>query len=73
MHLSKGKLEDEVYIEQPPSFVNSKYLTYVCKHHKAIYGLRQAPSACYKKFKNLFALLGLLVLSRIPHFLQCMV
>lgn len=48
----QGKLEDEVYMEQPPSFVNSKYLTYVCKHHKAIYVLRQVPSACYNEFKK---------------------
>ncbi|GJR09102.1 retrovirus-related pol polyprotein from transposon TNT 1-94 [Tanacetum coccineum] len=37
-----GKLKEEVYVKQPPSFENSEFLNHVCK---ALYGLKQAPKA----------------------------
>lgn len=33
-----GELTEEVYMSQPPSYINADYLTYVCKLNKAIYG-----------------------------------
>jgi len=39
-------------MEQPPAFVNTKHQTYVCKLHKAIIGLCQAPRAWYTEFKT---------------------
>ena len=35
-----GKLEEEVYIEQPEGFLLSKNNDYVCKLKKALYGLK---------------------------------
>ncbi|GKA60989.1 retrovirus-related pol polyprotein from transposon TNT 1-94 [Tanacetum coccineum] len=44
-----GKLKEEVYVKQPPSFESNEFLDYVCKLDKALYGLKQAPKACAKK------------------------
>ncbi|GKC06661.1 retrovirus-related pol polyprotein from transposon TNT 1-94 [Tanacetum coccineum] len=41
-----GKLKEEVYVKQPPSFESSEFPDYVCKLVKALYGLKQAPRAC---------------------------
>ncbi|GJU48656.1 retrovirus-related pol polyprotein from transposon TNT 1-94 [Tanacetum coccineum] len=40
-----GKLKEEVYVKQPPSFESSEFPNYVCKLDKALYGLKQAPKA----------------------------
>ena len=36
-------LEEEVYIEQPKSFVDVNNKNMVCKLYKALYDLKQAP------------------------------
>ncbi|GJR38635.1 retrovirus-related pol polyprotein from transposon TNT 1-94 [Tanacetum coccineum] len=41
-----GKLKEEVYVKQHPSFESSKFSDYFCKLDKALYGLKQAPRAC---------------------------
>ncbi|GKA89553.1 retrovirus-related pol polyprotein from transposon TNT 1-94 [Tanacetum coccineum] len=41
-----GKLKEEVYVKQPPSFESSEFPDYVCMLDKALYGLKQAPRAC---------------------------
>ncbi|GKB22830.1 retrovirus-related pol polyprotein from transposon TNT 1-94, partial [Tanacetum coccineum] len=41
-----GKLKEEVYVKQPPSFESCKFPDYVCKLDKTLYGLKQAPKAC---------------------------
>ena len=35
-----GKLEEEVYVEQPPGLINSKYLDHVYRLDKPLYGLK---------------------------------
>nr|GEX16380.1 retrotransposon protein, putative, unclassified [Tanacetum cinerariifolium] len=45
-----GKLKEEVYVKQLPSFESSEFPDYVCKLDKALYGLKQAPRAWYETF-----------------------
>ncbi|GJS17079.1 retrovirus-related pol polyprotein from transposon TNT 1-94 [Tanacetum coccineum] len=40
-----GKLKEEVYVKQPPSFESNEFPNHVCKLEKALYGLKQAPRA----------------------------
>ncbi|GJR85071.1 retrovirus-related pol polyprotein from transposon TNT 1-94 [Tanacetum coccineum] len=43
-----GKLKEEVYVKQPPSFKSNEFPNHVCKLDKALYGLKQALRAWYK-------------------------
>jgi hypothetical protein len=43
-----GPIKEEVYVEQPPGFEDSKYSNHVYKLSKALYGLKQAPRAWYE-------------------------
>ncbi|CAL1362597.1 unnamed protein product [Linum trigynum] len=43
----QGPLEEEVYMVQPPGFVDPSRPQHVCRLRRAIYGLRQAPRAWY--------------------------
>ncbi|GKB71620.1 putative ribonuclease H-like domain-containing protein [Tanacetum coccineum] len=42
-----GKIDEEVYVSQPPGFIDPKYPQKVYKVVKAVYGLHQAPRAWY--------------------------
>nr|GEU54587.1 putative ribonuclease H-like domain-containing protein [Tanacetum cinerariifolium] len=42
-----GKIDEEVYVSQPSGFIDPKFLNKVYKVIKALYGLHQAPRACY--------------------------
>ncbi|GJV18680.1 putative ribonuclease H-like domain-containing protein [Tanacetum coccineum] len=43
-----GTIEEEVYVYQPPGFVDPEFLNKVYKVEKALYGLHQAPRAWYE-------------------------
>jgi hypothetical protein len=52
-----GDLLEEVYVHQPPGFLNPKYPGKVLKLNKALYGLKQAPRAWNAKLdQELFKL-----------------
>ncbi|GJY87596.1 retrovirus-related pol polyprotein from transposon TNT 1-94 [Tanacetum coccineum] len=46
-----GCINEEVYIAQPPGFINFQKPNYVYKLKKALYGLKQAPKAWYDRLK----------------------
>lgn len=46
------ELQEEVFMEQLPGFVNPSYPNHVCHLHKTIYGLKQVPRAWFNKFTN---------------------
>jgi histone deacetylase 1/2 len=47
-----GILEEEVYMQQPPGFVERGKENYICKLDKALYGLKQAPRAWYSRLST---------------------
>ena len=47
----QGKLDDKVFMMQPPGFVDKDNLA-VWRLNKAIYGLKQAPQAWYNELKS---------------------
>lgn len=69
----QGTLDEEVYMEQPPGFIDKDHPHHVCRLRKAVYGLKQAPRAWYVElttfllrlgFKNSLADTSLFVLQR---------
>ena len=48
----QGSLSDKVFMEQTPGFAQSNLPNHVCRLHKAIYGLRQAPRAWYHELRK---------------------
>ncbi|XP_070022817.1 uncharacterized protein [Nicotiana sylvestris] len=47
-----GFIEEEIYVKQPPGFVDSKFLYHVYKLTKALYELKQAPRAWYDRLSS---------------------
>ncbi|GKD97599.1 putative ribonuclease H-like domain-containing protein, partial [Tanacetum coccineum] len=47
-----GTIEEEVYVCQPPGFVNPEFPEKVYKVEKALYGLHQAPRAWYESLST---------------------
>ncbi|GJR19303.1 retrotransposon protein, putative, ty1-copia subclass [Tanacetum coccineum] len=45
-----GRLDEDIYIEQPEGYVNPKYPKRVCKLQRSIYGLKQASRQWNKRF-----------------------
>ncbi|GJT23495.1 retrovirus-related pol polyprotein from transposon TNT 1-94 [Tanacetum coccineum] len=47
-----GKIEEDVYVCQPPGFEDLDFPDRVYKVEKALYGLHQAPRACFSDVKT---------------------
>lgn len=52
-----GDLEETIYMQQPPGYEEGRPGV-VCRLHKALYGLRQAPRAWHLKLKDVLEELG---------------
>jgi hypothetical protein len=53
-----GNLQEEVFMEQPPGFVDYRFPNHVCKLQKSIYGLKEAPRAWFTKLPATLLALG---------------
>ena len=54
----QGTLKEEVYMDQPPGYLDQDRPDYVCRLHKAVYGLKQAPRAWYTELRTFLLGLG---------------
>lgn len=54
----QGALQEQVFMAQPPGMKDAQHPNYVCKLHKAIYGLRQAPRAWHDALKSFITSCG---------------
>lgn len=54
----QGTLSENVYMAQPPGFVDRENPDYVCRLRKAIYGLKQAPRAWYNELRTYLLSIG---------------
>jgi histone deacetylase 1/2 len=66
-----GFLYEDVYMAQPPGFLHPQYPQHVCKLHKSIYGLRQAPRAWFSRLTNKLQAIGFKG-SQADHSLLCL-
>ena len=47
-----GELAEEIYMKQPPGYVQSGKEELVCKLRKSIYGLKQSPRCWNEKLRD---------------------
>jgi hypothetical protein len=53
-----GHLNEDVYMKQPPDFIDSDRPHYLCKLDKSLYGLKQAPRAWFSRLSGTLLQLG---------------
>jgi len=53
-----GHLDETVYCQQPPGFIDPAHPDHVCLLQKSLYGLKQAPRAWYQRFATYIRQLG---------------
>jgi hypothetical protein len=53
-----GKIEQEVFVEQPDGFILHNKRTHVWKLRNALYGLKQAPIVWYDRIDGFLKSLG---------------
>ena len=53
-----GDLHENVFMIQPQGYVHPQYPNHVCKLHKSLYGLRQAPGSWFSKLSTKLLSLG---------------
>ena len=56
-----GKLDEEIYIDQPGGFVVNGQESKVCKLLKSLYGLKQAPKQWHEKFDRTLTSAGFVI------------
>ena len=56
-----GKLQEEVYMEQPQGYVHPEFPCYVCKLKKVSYGLKQAPKAWTDRISRFLQSIGFVI------------
>jgi hypothetical protein len=57
-----GKLQEEVYLDQPPRYEDMSHPNYVCGLHKTLYGLKQASRGWHDKIAEYLVTIGFLML-----------
>lgn len=53
-----GYLKENVYMQQPPGYIDVDHPHHVCKLEKSLYGLKQAPRAWFDRFTSQLLDLG---------------
>jgi hypothetical protein len=53
-----GDLDETVFMLQPQGYIHPQYPHHVCKLHKSLYGLRQAPRSWFSKLSTKLQALG---------------
>jgi hypothetical protein len=53
-----GFLEEDIYMKQPPGFVDKTHPNYICKLDKSLYGLKQAPRGWFSRLSKKLVSLG---------------
>ncbi|GJZ48293.1 retrovirus-related pol polyprotein from transposon TNT 1-94 [Tanacetum coccineum] len=53
-----GNLKEQVYMKQPPGFIDPQRPNHVCFLHKSLYGLKQTPRAWFERLSKALIDLG---------------
>lgn len=54
----QGFLKEDIYMTQPPGFVDPSRPSHVCKLNKAIYGLKQVPRTWFHRMTSFLLFVG---------------